>query len=382
MYVSKRQATMHQGIATVVAIALVLWAVGAHMFTQTAEAANLTYVKDTLSNSAPSEASDHEIEFLSPTGVEAGGTITVTFPSGFTGTSSINEDDLDLLVSGVDRTVVDGAPGAGQWGLSWSGQVLTLDADAAQSIASNATVTIQIGTNADTDGTGIAQITNHSATSSYEFTVTAGATDSGQFRVSIIDDVLVTANVNTLFTFTVYGTTTSAVCNGAPATAVETTSVTIPFGTLNAGPGGRKTACQDLTVATNAIHGYVVTVEQDAQLLSSTAADIDGFIDGGWDSTPQAWQSPANDISDENTWGHWGLTSSDAVTPRTTEFGSAEWVAASTTPTVIMGHDGPADGTTDGKGRASIGYSIEITALQEAGDDYNTTLTYIATPTF
>jgi hypothetical protein len=29
-----------------------------------------------------------------------------------------------------------------------------------------------------------------------------------------------------------------------------------------------------------------------------------------------------------------------------------------------------------------VGYKIEITPLQEAADDYTTTLTYIATPTF
>ena len=47
-----------------------------------------------------------------------------------------------------------------------------------------------------------------------------------------------------------------------------------------------------------------------------------------------------------------------------------------------MYHDGPADGVTEDIGRVTVGYQIQITALQEAGDDYNTTLTYIATPTF
>ncbi len=83
MYVSKRQVTMQSGIATLTAIALVLWAVGAHMFT-TAEAANLTYVKDTLSDSAPSTASNHTLQFLSPTGVPASGSFVVAFPAGFT----------------------------------------------------------------------------------------------------------------------------------------------------------------------------------------------------------------------------------------------------------------------------------------------------------
>ena len=79
MYVYKRQVTMQRGIATLLAIALVFWAVGAHMFTS-AEASNLTYVKDTLSDSDTGSASNHTIQFLSPTGVGSNATITVTFP--------------------------------------------------------------------------------------------------------------------------------------------------------------------------------------------------------------------------------------------------------------------------------------------------------------
>jgi hypothetical protein len=223
-------------------------------------------------------------------------------------------------------------------------------------------------------------ITNPSATTSYEFTASA-ATNTGQFRVAIVDDVLVTANVDTTLVFTISGTSSSSTVNGSPTTtATTTTSVALPFGTLS--PNSSKVLAQDLTVQTNARNGYVVTVEQDQQLQSSTGADIDGFVDGNWTTTPTAWAAPSNSIGDENTWGHWGLTSTDFVTTRSVEFSSNTWVAASTSPTIIMGHTGPADGTTAGIGRATIGYQAQITALQEAGDDYSTTLTYIATPTF
>lgn len=379
MYVYRRQVRAHQGIATLLAIALVLWVTGTHMFMQ-AEAANLTYIKDTLSNSAPSEASNHAIQFLSPTGVAATQAITVTFPSQFTGTSSIVVTDVDFEINGVDETLVAGAPGGAQWGFTWSGAVMTLTAGAAESLASGATATIKIGTNAD--GPGVNQIVNPSATTSYEFSVAAGPSDAGQFRVAIIDDVDVTANVDTTLVFTVYGTSTGSTVNGSPTTtATNTTSVSLPFGTL--APNVSKTLGQDLTVQTNARNGYVVTVEQSQNLLSSTGADIDGFFDGTYLNTPGAWVAPTNSISDENTWGHWGLTSSDtSLHGAGTDFASNQWVAASTTPRAIMAHTGPADGTTLGVGRATIGYQAQITALQEAGDDYSTTLTYIATPTF
>lgn len=380
MYVSKRQVTMQGGIATLVAIALVLWAVGAHMFT-TVEAANLTYVKDTLSDSDTGSASNHEIQFLSPTGVGNNETITVTFPAGFTGTSSILFTDVDLEINGVDETLVAGAPGAGQWGFTWSGMTMTLTAANDESLGALATATIKIGTNASVPA-GTNRITNPASVNSYELTITAGPSDTGQTRVAIVDNVLVTANVDTTLTFTVSGVNPLQTVNGSPTTTAATsTSTSLPFETLAANVS--KTLAQDLTVATNAIHGYVVTVEQDANLLSSTGADIDGFIDGAYTDAPTAWVSPSNAIGDENTWGHWGLTTDDiSLLGAGANFAADQWVAASTTPRAIMAHDGPSDGVTDDIGAARIGYQAQITALQEAGDDYSTTLTYIATPTF
>jgi hypothetical protein len=89
-------------------------------------------------------------------------------------------------------------------------------------------------------------------------------------------------------------------------------------------------------------------------------------------------------IANTDTYGHWGLTTTDSVIPSRAgdDFGSNEWVSASTTPVAIMGHTGPADGVTAGTGSARIGYQAQVTALQEAGDDYTTTLRYIATPVF
>lgn len=378
MYVLRRQVTMQRGIATLLAIALALWAVGVHMFTSV-EAANLTYVKDTLSDSDTGSLSNHTIQFVTPSNVNAGETVTVTFPSSFTGTSSVTVTDVDLEIGGVDETLVAGAPGAAQWGFTWSGDVMTLLAGASESIATSATVTIKIGNNADG---GTIRLVNPAAVNSYEITITAGTDDTGQTRVAIVDNVLVTANVNTSLTFTVNGTTTGAVVNGSPTTtSTTTTSTSLPFGLL--ANNVSKTLAQDLTVATNARNGYVVTVEQDTNLESETGADIDGFIDGAYTNTPAAWTAPSNNVLNENTWGHWGLTSNDTtLLGAGVDFGSDQWVAASTTPRAIMAHSGPADGTTLGIGRATIGYQAQITALQEAADDYNTTLTYIATPTF
>ncbi|MCR4285295.1 MAG: hypothetical protein NUW00_00195 [Candidatus Kaiserbacteria bacterium] len=380
---------MQGGIATLVAIALVLWAVGAHMFT-TVEAANLTYVKDTLSDSDTGSASNHTIQFLSPTGVTSGQTIVVSFPAGFA-MNAFDFADVDLTEGVTDQDLVGAAPTASQWSAVVSGQDLTFTSGGASAdIAANATVTIKVGTNATFGGVGNTQVTNPAGVQSYEFTITAGVADSGQTRVAIVDNVLVTANVDTTLTFTVSGVNPLQTVNGSPTTTAATsTSTSLPFGTLASNVS--KTLAQDLTVATNAIHGYVVTVEQDANLLSSTGADIDGFTDGTYVDAPTAWVAPTNNIALENTWGHWGLTTTDGdLKGAGNDFSSANtWVAASTTPRAVMAHDGPSDGTTgtadstgDDVGATRVGYQAQITALQEAGDDYSTTLTYIATPTF
>lgn len=376
MYTLRRQAAVEKGIATLLALALVTWVVGAYFF-QTAEAANLTSIKDTLSNSAPSESSNHTFAFTVPAGgdgVAATENITIAFPSGFN-ISGIAFGDVDLSIGGSDQTLAAVASGA-TWGVSVSGQNLILTSGSG-TVATGTAVVIEVGTNATFGVAGDTQITNPAATTSYEFTITAGDQDSGQFRVALVDDVLVTANVNTALTFTVAGTSTGTTLAGVSGTtATTTTSDTLPFETLSAGTP--KLLAQQLRVTTNAIQGYVVTVEQSQNLLSSTGADIDGFIDGAYTNTPTAWVAPTNNIANENTWGHWGLTSSDSDFSATPD----RWVAASTTPRAIMAHTGPSDGVTPGVGFATVGYKAEITALQEAGDDYNTTLTYIATPTF
>lgn len=370
-------------VATLVASAMVLWSIGVY----TAQAANLTFISDTLSDSDVSVASDHTIEFTVPagsSGVGAGQTITVTFPAGFA-LGSVAFGDIDFKINGTDQTLAALASGA-TWGATKVGQVVTLTSGTGV-VTAGQVVEIQIGQNATFGAAGANQITNPVA-GSYEIVVTAGTADTGRTRVAIIDNVLVTAIVNTTFDFTITGLATSTAINGTSTTG-STSPTAIPFGVLTAGE--IKTLAQRLNVTTNAKNGFVVTVEQDSNLQSSTGADIDGYADGAYDDTPAVWASPSNTLLDEDTYGHWGITTEDGdLQGAGTNFAAADtWVSASTTPRAIMAHNGPSDGTTqtpdstgDDVGQTDVGFQIEITPLQEAADDYNTTLTYIATPTF
>lgn len=355
-------------IATLLAIALVGWSFVHFTF---AEAANVTNASDLMTDSAPGASSDHTITFGNPTAIQIGETMTVTFPSAANqfDVSSISVADAEVWVGGIDDTA--------NWTFSNDDPTLTFTRTTSV-LASTSDIEIRVGTNAG----GTNQIVNPTVQDSYEITIAGTMTDTGATRVVILDTVELTAAVETTFEFTVIGKAAATAVNGTTTTQTSS-STTIPFGTLTANQ--IETLAQDLLVTTNAMNGFVVTVESDGYFESSTGAIIDLFRDGTISAVPEAWASPTNDINDRTTWGHWGITSEDTDTDGqrgANEFGTNEFVGVSTTPIAIFGHGGPADGATAGIGSTTVGYQIEITPLQEAGTDYSTILTYIATPTF
>jgi hypothetical protein len=370
-----------QAVAMTVGLAVFLWSTGLPALFRQAEAASIANASDTITTSAPSQGAVHTIAFEMPNGMVANQTFELRFETGFDLTG-LNIGDISMTVDG-SATTTAGSNGAGIWGVATNtptGQDITFTAPTDYGVASSGPLVLTIG---DVAGT---LIVNPSATSSYYIDIGGGAStaqDTGQVRVAIIDEVVVSASVDTSLTFTVIGVVDGQSVNNSPtSTAATTTPTTLPFGTLTVDQSS--TLAHDLTVATNAVNGYSVTVSLSGPLNdSTTGAIIDSFIDGADTAIPTTWVSPSADINDDKTFGHWGITSEDATTTRTDEFDSDEWGGiATSSPTVIMGHTGPADEVTQGVGAARIGYQIEISALQEASDDYNTTLRYIATPTF
>ena len=371
-----------QVVAMSVGIALLLWSTGLPTLFRFAEAASITSASDTLSTSQPSVASNHVIAFTTPNGLSIGQTIQLVFAGTFN-MSLITEDDVDILVGGTSSSTA-AAAGVNTWGVATSTNTITFTTPTNSGVASSTAIVIRIGTNAVTSGTGVNRITNPtSTTTTHAINIGGSMQDSGQVRIAVVDQVVVSASVDTSLTFSVTGVASGQTVNGSPTTtAANTTATTLPFGTLSTGVS--RTLAHDLSVSTNATNGYTVTVEQTGALQSTTGAIIDGFIDGANTVTPTAWVAPSASISNAATYGHWGITSEDATTSRSApdEFNSNEWASGSTTPIVIMGHTGPADGSAQGVGAVRIGYQVQISALQEAGDDYTTTLRYIVTPTF
>ena len=372
MFRTEKTVGMLKAIAMIAGLAILLWSLGLPSLSL-ADAANITDVSDTLSDSAPSVGSNHTIRFNAPTeDIDGAEEIVITFPAGFD-LSTIGQEDIDLLEGGVNQA-------AAGWTVGTTSNTITLTM-AGETILADATTTILIGTHAVNEGSPNSQIINPGSEGSKEINIAAGPQDTGTTHVVILESVTVQAAVDTVFTFAVSGLPSGTTVNGDTTTG-STSSTTISFGTLS--NGSATTSAQRLSVSTNASNGYVVTVQVDQALQSSKGADIDGFVNGSDTNTPATWSSPSGTLGSENTYGHWGFTSDDATTTRDAgdEFGPSEYAAASTSPRVVMSHTGPVNGAGVGLGTTTVGYKIEITSLQEAGDDYTATLTYVATPTF
>ena len=372
-----------QALAVVASLATILWSVGLAQF-RFAEAANVISFSNTLSDSAPTVKSNHTLSFVTPSGLSAGNTITINFgAAAFTNISSIVAQDVDLSVNGSQQNLISGAASGASWNVTAAGNIIDITSGTS-TIGTNATVTVKIGTNAVFGGTGTNQITNP-AVGSYQIAVTVGSGDTGATRVAIVNAVTVTASVETIFDFTVLGVGSGLNVNGDTITSTST-STALPFGVLI--PDTPATAAQDLQVSTNAANGFVVTVQTDQQLTSANGADIDGFVAGNYASIPVIWSGPIQSLGNENTYGHWGITTNDStVTPGLSDnFGvngsGRQYVSASTTPVEVFRHNGPTNATSQGVGITRVGYTVEVTPLQEAGNDYTATLTYVATPIF
>jgi len=330
------------------------------------KAESIINASDTISDSDLGETATHDLDFQTVIATPAGGYIEVAFLSTDWGTIG---DDGDIA-----------CPGGGTASRQDSNRTARCTYGAGVG-AGVKEITIADVTNSATSSTYYLEISNRNSSDVVLEYVTVA--------VRIIEDILMTATVESTLVFNITGTTTDAVVNGVGCDAVTTATAT-PFGTLEVNTA--KTICQDLYVTTNADDGYIVTVEQDGELTSDSGSNINSFrdaADGTGLTVPEPWgAAPANTLDSYNTYGHMGLTSSDsdldsfAYNDYYNGGGDAQYVGLDgTDPVVIMHHDGPSDGATQDKGFATVAYTAEIGSLQEAGD-YESTLTYICTPTY
>lgn len=254
-------------------------------------AATVTSASDVLSTIQESTLSNHTIQMITPTGVGAGATITVTFPTGFAlGTFSVNNEDLAVSAAGSCASFADvtlaASPSGATWGVGQSGQVITFTSGSG-TVAAGRCIQIEIGANALTDATGASIITNQTAAQNNtdpKILLTAGASDSGTIAVEIV-----AANTFSL-TATVDPSITCSIANTSGS-----------FSTLAIGSIATATNPPVWTISTNATTGYSLSVRSagnttSAGLYSSSAA----YVIKSADST----EASTADLSTANIIGY------------------------------------------------------------------------------
>ena len=363
-----------------------VWSLGLPFFIGTASAASLTFISDTIVSSAPSVATNHTIVYttISPMVQASGtGTTTIQFSPGNTGGAT---DEFTLATLVLTDVTITGSVAIAQVAntAACTGAASEVYPSTITNTAGNRTVSLAVCTGDTVAAQTItitlanSKVTSPSTVNSYVVRVAGTQTDSADTRVAIVNTVTMSAKVDTSFTFTITGLATSTDVNGT-TTEIATTATQIAFNILAVGV--KKTGAQRLNVTTNARNGFQVTVVQSSDLLSSTLADINVFKDNSAVAVPTAWTRPLSTLGNADTYGHYGVTSEDADL-NTDEFGVALFAGDIATPRQVFSHNRPANGTTANIGETDVGFQIEIGPLQEAANDYNNTLTYVATPIF
>lgn len=325
----------------------------------TAQAASLTTLSDTQSTIKASTASNHDISFVTPTGVASGATITLTWDNSTSINASLDYTDVDILDNGVNVTLA-ASPSGATWGVvRTSGTVITIT-NGTSAVTAGHTIRIKIGTNTSNQSTGVRQITNGPAGTT-TLSIAGSFGDTGTVSVPIIsnDVVNITATVNQTISFAVsdntigFGTLSSSTAHYATGDTLGTTSDTV---------------AHTLTVATNAPNGYTVTFS--GATLTSGANTIDAI---GATSAASATASEQFGLYATKSGGvNATITSryNDNATPK-----FAYNATASTTDTLATGTSATNTETY------SLHYIANIASVTEAGS-YATNITYVGTGNF
>lgn len=312
-----------------------------------AHAANLTSMSDTMTRLQVSTASNHDIDFTTPTGVAEGETITITFPAAFD-TSSIVEDDVDVEDDSSDLTTAADCTGSEHAGVAMAADVLTITICSGDggAIAATSVVTVEIGTNATASGTGSNQITNPGSGGSNTIAIAGTMTDSGSLAVAIMtdDQVTVSATVDPTITSTLSASTCA-------------------LGTLSSSQ--IDTCTYTNTVDTNATGGFTSTILDDGNLRDG-ANDIDD-VTGDVDSGSEEYGVGTSDAG--NTIDQYTACADPEPTP-------LEASAITTTAQSYSSAAGPV--ATD---VTTLCHGASITATTPAGS-YSHITTHITTGTF
>lgn len=322
-------------------------------------------VTDTLSTSEPLANAMHTIKFTPTLPIAGNEDINITFPAGFT-IPALTNAHFSMSSGGTALTPVAAcAAGAGNVAISVASQVVTVRTCVDTTLAAGQPVTIALGISST-------KITNP-AIGSYEIAIRNATTQQSQkLRVMILNRVLMTAAVDPILQFNVYGTSTGVAINST-TTSTSTTATTIDFGKLT--PNVAYVAAQELEVSTNARTGFAVTARTDSEFKSANGATIDP-LNYYASTTPVVFSAPLATLNDDRTWGHIGISTNDITNTDISVAGT--WLGSFIqNPVKVMSFSSSTRNL-----RNTVGYEVQISDLQEAATDYKTNIIYVATPVF
>ncbi len=353
---------------------------------QKAFAARPDSLKDTLGDSRPSIAANHQIVLDVSAGstFSDGLTVIVTFPAGYDLTA-LTMTDVDFLNGATNETLQAGACGATDTvRYVLASQVVTFTAcNAYSEEAAGTAITMKFGSNAVG---GTTRIVNDVAGTS-QLNVAGSYGDSSQDTVLVITSaVTVSATIDEALTMTV-GALVLASCPTLGGTKTDSTATTVPWGTAGViTTEAFWDSCQQLTAVTNALGGYTVTVYTTTGLDSGANPFAVGACDGACTlTTPNTWATATNNgyaVCMKDSSGNAGVTANAAWVNATNQCGDGtqkfELVAdlsGADVPSTIMSS---ATAVTD---VSIIGWRISADATQAPGA-YTATADYITTGTF
>ncbi len=176
------------------------------------DAAALSSISDTLTDSRFNTVSNHTVAFTNDTIIPTSGTIAVAFEADFT-TTGLVVADLDLEVGGVDLSLAADCSATEEAGAVVSGNTVTFtvcsDYNTNNGIAATSAITVKVGSNATAGSAGTMRIQNPatavcgSGNNSYvcSITITTSASGSATAQVAILTGVTVNATVDAYMTF-------------------------------------------------------------------------------------------------------------------------------------------------------------------------------------
>jgi hypothetical protein len=303
--------------------------------------------------------------FTTPTGVASGNTIILTYNNSTAIPSAFDFEDADVSYdttpdavcdTGDTEVVLAASPSGATAGIVDTSTTVITFTNGTTAIAAGSELCFEFGTNAESIVTGVEQITNGSAGST-TLVLSGTFTDYGTATMSIIadDQVVITATVAPTITFTVGDNTTEfGTLSSSAATWAD-----------NAGGSATDVVAFDLTVATNATGGYIISYNGATLTSGGDTIDVASITDD------------ANGTPGTEAFGQSIATNGDAtITSGYAYAGTPDWKWVASTTTTIITEAGPTATETFG-----MHYLANITGATEAGA-YTTTATYIATGTF